>query len=1573
MSYRNFCVVAMSVGVMCASAVRAEVFEDDFKSYPDFAPAIGNWMFRGVGGEVIDGSYMFSGVRLKSSEYFDVHPDYAMGLVRGWPAGPVLDIVAVMKAVPHKYKVFQPEKGESRKMGIAVLDREFVRKSRTPMDTPFLELTLNESPTGKRDISFSYRGKPEMKLSERVITPGAEWSDGVEYRFEISLRGGKAVGTVSAGGRVVYSKSLEGEALVKVFSRAYPAFCNRKMIGKLEYFKADNQDSAPTEVALRPLPIPERWNSSLGGEPLLFENGGSFDFGKLYGGHGKEKTVVLSAELTVPESGGYAVKCKADWFWKLSVNGKAVTPEALFTTGGPGKYECFIVPLKKGVNKLELSVKSGSAGWSFSFLRADEADISNHIIGNNLYGSGKTAWNIDRLLDDIAKLKRHGISLDKLEAELVGERRNLRPDLNPRRIATYDPLLDKAYAAVYDGYRIIELENAISELKALDVPVNELENLAKGMRTLFASGGNIDKDAVVAGRLLEKCRAETKGFAEGVTRGGSFGRFGWVTSDKLGAYSSGDGLLANQVLSNGAIARQYISSVNNSNDKYLVRFRFDGERDSSVAEKLAALPTIGRNVEIEFGYAPTLFYSGSTPQQVRVNAINWTRKQHSFAEAFVMDASLVSPSLLLESAAKDFELSDSPSGAFGFIAWKSHDGKICSSSASAEGLIYARETDGQLGSNWIMLWNGGNSETDLSGHRGNVPLQVIFQRQPEHIVRRGRQLVFSFTKAGALWLNTPFGVRLQPTGNWHGKLPPVAAAKADFFGRAALAYPENVREFYRYDKDKRQVEILNKYTFRTFADNDWRIEPLKLAVLPPLLSLMTDKGFDAVLPEGIRDLGYPTLYGPLRGVEGSEITYTLPVPDVPEIDIPANTGADAGDVALLRQRGMNEVEGQRFRFYDEAMCRSWFSLNFPGHGIFKQWQYLSPEFREYLMDMFAYNLVEVNGYRDNRLWRSLIEPYSGRKYFYSFSISSRDPGDVGVFGDRGYGVGLHYLLLDKWSAYSGRNDVLQKIWRDERPLAPPDASRDGKYLSVDKMAGYINNVHDWAWMENGSNDNGDNGPVVDCSQAPFAGHCAYFRMASRVGNERELARGAYFLSKAQLSLIGRLPFTDYGRDNGLLGIDNINVGFRECITPDCFANSSMLAKTKRSEYDGSYVSTLSYATSDDGFDIYFPYAKYIWNTMRDYENIYQAYFPNSDTDSESHGHLFSRLMFLVLSGEPLERVRSLYDHQSKHLIFYLRDANERTNIPLLISGGCPMVISGWAPLPVPVSRFNPSNKSVEVLFDKIPADYTLNALSVSRPAELLCNGKPVEWSYDPGSYRLAIRIPSGGESVLTVRYSHIDTRRFTPIPTPETKRVVPAFASVPRPEDFVRASRNAAAAPSVKKPAAPVRILHQADFSGGAPDNPSAYYYKDWGKSKASASGGFTGSYPAAGIPANALEVKTCSDNFSGRVSPKVELPQNTGDLTLEVKLLRSGDYRGNTPMIMLWIVGKDGKGKPLFFNAPAARGSGWQEWSFKIPAGEFPAEPAYLFINLTSRKDNDAGEVSGSVFYRDLRLSAAR
>ena len=1559
---------------MGSAALSAAVVEERFQSDPDFSPALEKWMYRGVAGEVIGGAYLFTGVNQKSSEYWDVNPEDAQMLLRDFPAGNAVSVTGRFTAMPHPYKVFEPGKGSEQRAGLLIQSRAFERKKAFPADQPCLSLYLKKTREGKRSFELDYVGKPAIPLKTDLAKNGS-WNDGQEYILELVLKGDSAVGTVRTGkGELVWKKTLRSPEFRNVFQTAYPGFRNYRMTGKLSYFKADNFNSAPNRKPMELLAVPEVWKTDDGRE-VRFRPGRKVDFARLFAGRPGEKIVTLKASGSVPESGEYLLKGNADWFWKLVCNGNVA---ADFMKKGNGKGgQLVALPLKKGAYTLELTVKTGSVGWNFAFEKPTKEELRRRSLLKHTYGSDVLVWNLERLCDDLGNLKRHGIAFPDLEREISALRTSVPTDLSAAGIRKYDPFLDRAYGRIYDAYRYLELRDSIGELRAFlpaGSDLSALENAASELKQLLLAGKPIDSSARKAQNLLDTARKQMNGFAEGVTKGGSFGRFGWVTSSTLSDYTSGDGLLANQVLSDGAIARQYVFSPSNPKLYWQIRFRFEGERDAAVEKRLKALPVTGPNTSVEFGYDPNQFYSGSTPEAVKVNAISWTRKQFTFADAFTADMNLLSPSLLLESAHREFVLYDSPTGSFTNIAWRSGDREIVSSPVS-DGVLYDRDRDGQLASNWIVLWDAGNSEQDLTGHRGSIPLQVIFQHRPRTIVRKDNEVRITFDRGGALWLNTLYGAPLQATGNWRGNLPYSAAAAADFAGRAALAQPVECREFHRYNAGKNSVEIVNRCRFREFKDNDWNLTPKKIAVLPPVLSLMADRGFDAVLPENLRNLNYPTIYGPLYGVEGSEISYTLPVPDVPQYSIARNAEGNAADVARMTRRGMENVEGAKFRLFDERLSRSWQSVNFPGGEVTKVWQYYPAEYRAYLQGFFRYLMDISSGYRTNRLWRSLTEPYSGKKYFYSFSIGADYPGDVGVFGDRGYGVGLHLLQLELWNALTGDNDRLKALWRDNAPLATPDAVRDGKSLTVDKLLGYVKNVHDWAWMDDGSNDSGDNGPVVDCSQAPFAGHSAYFRMAKRIGNEREIAKGAYHLAKSQLPLIARAAFLDYGREIGVVGVDHVNVGFREFITPNSFSNQNMHVTNERDLYVASYASLFAYAGRDDGLDIFPPYAKYIWNDLRRFRDLAAEYFPNSNSDSfYLNAPQESALLFRIFDGESLAKLRKIYDNMNAKTIFYIRNGLEKNILPLLLTGGCPLLLTEWAPLPLPDFAFIPSAKKAVLTFASVPKGYRLGALSSRKPVSVKANGTECVWSYDPETNKLQMTLPSGKETRLEIVFDQIDPDRFTPYPLPEPKAAHPSVVTEEESLEYRRAP-SPEKRKSVRTTNAPGTLIYRASFSGEPGKRSTGFGFHDWSSGKVNpVRGGITGAYPRGEKPAQALEVFASKDNFSGFGTGARQIPAGTKKLLVTGRVLRSADYSGNVPMLFFWFEKKGAKGGvPVFFRPPREKNGVWQEFRFECSGKNLPADKDLFILNLTSQKDSGNPEAAGSVFFKDIKIYAGK
>ena len=1563
MKFRRIAVVA--VCLLGGISVPAVTVEEDFRGYPDFDSAHHRWMFRGVGGEVIDGEYRFNGVSIEEPIQPDIRPLLVLGMPRDFPAGPSLRLEAEIAVGRRGYSFLPAKGGFARRIGVAILPRPFSRGHRDPANLPMVLLTLDREADGKRAVRFGCEGKLDFTPERKVLYDAGDWRDDVVYRFALSLDGELVSGTIrDEGGKVLYQAELRGSGFPRVFRTAYPGFADLRQEGAIRKFRAENNGPIVREAPLIPRMSP--WRIAFDGtaKSVRPDSRSRLDIGKLAGGHKLGRRATISFELDAPRAGTIPAEVQGDWFWKLSLNGQSLI-DLSRKGNGSGKVYSLDLPLSTGKNRIEAEVGSGSEGWSFRFRPFDAAMYRERLAAARIYGSDRILWNIDRLFDDERNLARHGVRVPMLADELAALRRRVPEELSCRGTAEYDQRLAAAFRKVYDGYRVLHFADLRREFEGIGRMTgcrmdsgSGLAEQEQAMRRAFATGksGEFDRIAAESAQKLSRLRDSQEGFREGVTFGRSFGRFGWMTGDRVSRYSSGDGLLANQVLASGALLRQYVTSADGKTP-WRVNFRFSGDRDAAKAAELGALPKLNSSGEVKFGYDPSSFYSGSTPKEVVVRSCNWIRKQFSFGADLTVDMSLASPALLLESPCRLFHLDDpavAPPTHFGF-GYRDREGKIISRKLG-NGVIYDRRRDGNLGRNWILFWSETNAAADLVGHRGSVPLALYFQYQPERIERSAGRVTVTLGRSGVLWLDTPFGARIQPAGNWHGNLPPAAAGRCDVHAQAALAYPVEAREFYRPCGDG-QIEIVNHFSYRLFEQNSWNLAPRKFAPLPPVLMLMKKHGFDAGLPDGTVKLGYPTIFGPLAAVEGEIVRYTLPVPAVGRMTFPRNLAAEPARVAELIRENEKWIEGNRYRNYCENIARGWNSIRDGlGHPV-KAWQYLPAEFREYLAGRFRFETQRLSSYRLFRYWRSLVEPYTGSKYFYSFSISCRAPGDVGIFGDRGYGVGCHLEMLDRITAATGDWEGLKRVWRDPAPLAPPEAVRDGETVTVDKMLGYLKGVHDWAWMDGGSNDSGDNGPVVDCAQAAYGGYASLLRMTHAMRDPDMQRLAAYHLAKSQLPLIARTAFRDYGHENGVLGPDHQNAGFREFITPDSYANSPMIGLTARNEYDGSFDSVISYALVD-GFDIFFPYAKYVWNDLRRDEEIRSLYWPNRDRGvSRMMLHLYSRLVWLMIDGMPQEQALALLDRWTPPATYFRRPA-VREIYPVVLTGGCPLTLTGWDPLPEPEFTFDPAERRVRLRFRSVPEGYSFAGLSASEPAGVLVAGENVPYRYDSTTRQLTVELPAGGEHLVEIRYSTIEPGRFAPLPLPPRREGIPTANGL-EPESFVPVPFSTAWKPA-PVPAGGNRetVLYRADFSGKAPE----WKFHSWGRVPSPVSGGFTGEN---GRPPKALEICAVEHDYAGRVSPRIPLPAGRKELVLRGTLSLSADYRGNKPRMFFWS-GKSAH----FFELPRPRPGKKQRFEIVLPVAKLPAETGEILLQLVSSFIDGQDKPAGSVFFHELSLS---
>ncbi len=156
----------------------------------------------------------------------------------------------------------------------------------------------------------------------------------------------------------------------------------------------------------------------------------------------------------------------------------------------------------------------------------------------------------------------------------------------------------------------------------------------------------------------------------------------------------------------------------------------------------------------------------------------------------------------------------------------------------------------------------------------DVPLMVVLTRQPKSMQvsrdeRTHRLTEIVFDGVDTAIAATPFGIEpLAPISCDDEAFLQSALRRCRFWSRALLAMPVAVREFYRIDEARDEVEIAAKFDYLHFADA-WGTAPLEIAPLPPVLPHC------GIARHMGQALGFPTKHGELTAVAGNEAVYTI--------------------------------------------------------------------------------------------------------------------------------------------------------------------------------------------------------------------------------------------------------------------------------------------------------------------------------------------------------------------------------------------------------------------------------------------------------------------------------------------------------------------------------------------------------------------------------------------------------------------------------------------------------------------------------------------------------------------------
>lgn len=1245
------------------------------------------------------------------------------------------------------------------------------------------------------------RWMAQEDLSATKVTGSGKWQLRRPYRMRIEMDPEGVRGTVTEldgthvwGGGYLFDAPAVKQGQPAIMSQSYESAFSHVQMDVGEIVRKDLRIKWPSEwtvftnvdadsidlTAISALPKTLPGAAGAVSAQTLSLAGSRIHFTSLAGGSKTRAAAIAFAEITSDGPGMVRVGAAADWWMEWLVNGKVV-----YSTLKDGNKKntytvndhVFELPLERGRNLIAVKVLSGSKGWQLVCGLPPPAELTPER---------QATWEVYELENDLRSLRARGVPVPALEQRF----RDLKKQAATPGFRINDgwrQAVDALYADVYTGFQCVTLRRQLAEianvaaltgstvaessryveLQALCATVckaleeDQLESVRAGL-------AQAERHLVALWEQQDRLRVAR----EGVSRS-SYGRFGWFTGGAT-TWVAGDGLLANQAI-DGGLVRSYVRDATEFKTRWQLGFGATGRRSGSLDAELAAVPRQGQAKIRDFlvAHAPGVYYSASSSEHATVTDINWVCKRFAFKQDYFVTMSLPCPALLLETPHSSVLLKDAGISRYSHLGFldDSHSARV--PTHADKSVLYDREVDGALGRNWVLLWAATNDDQDLMGHRGSVPLQLIFQHKPSRISRNSNdEIEVTFPKdAGAVWLNTPCGTRLHSTTGWGKAMPTDAISRCAFWARAVLAFPVDCKEVFWLSTDKKTVTIRNRYVYRRF-ETEWNSVPLEIAPLPPLLAFGLEHGHDGQVDGTLETFNYPTLYGHLKGVRGSEITYSLPVPPVHRLGVVRNTAAHPEKMRLLNEavRDANDFTHGRLA---KGSLKHWsFMYTVSYNEGMQAWAYLNPANRSALDH--APELAEVTFNRRNSLlWRAKVEPYSGRKYFYSYSLGRKTIDEEGNGSDVGWGIGLYLRGLDLMAAYLGRWQLIRDHWGGEHYLDPDEASADGASLTIANLVSYFDTLHDWAWMDSGSNQFGANGPVVDCAQATYAGYAALVRMADALGKTPTADRGRYFLAKSCLSLVYRQAFNSYAQEQGLIGPDDHIAGFRESSVPDHndhFGNS-MLGKAKAKhtgEYQGSQFCNLSTACTEDGV-IFFPYFKYAFKELRHYEYVVDQHYWPHRYEGALKRHSFIGMYYRLLNGASastlLDRIANVWGNQwwsRRNYAFVMGPA---------LSAGCPLTLSRWDPLPFPEGTFDPDAKTVSLAFGPTPNSYTVVCLSTMRPRDIRLNGSPLvgAWRYDARTHVLELDIGKQRDAAVSIRYDHIVPDRFQPIPLPRPR------------------------------------------------------------------------------------------------------------------------------------------------------------------------------------------------------------
>lgn len=542
----------------------------------------------------------------------------------------------------------------------------------------------------------------------------------------------------------------------------------------------------------------------------------------------------------------------------------------------------------------------------------------------------------------------------------------------------------------------------------------------------------------------------------------------------------------------------------------------------------------------------------------------------------------------------------------------------------------------RLSEPWILVYNGAFRDS---------PLLIVLQKRPGRVdvIRDGESVEgLRFTaRDGRIGVIVPVrihGSSFVDTTGWSSAIPGETRRSIAVWRTRALAYPIRLRESFKIDEAAGRVRMRDEFGYLFFKD-DWGTAPEKYAALPPVATLLADRGTESgrtivAVGEGAVDSALVTRAGNLwLKPRSSVVEWSTPLfkPDLSflphvigeeKVDAAANKDFSQGVKYSSGATPMNH-KGQKF-----GRLKNGSSAHLNMHGVLLGMGRCTPnpyiyseENRRLLRRRLAWRLLEpleVLQYKMAVAWRQ--EPFSGSRYTIYMDSPRRmanefDPpryGSKTIYGDSNETVRMIAHALQIAADRFGQSGLIKANW---------DAiSRH--------VASYEMFIDDWGILASGCLELGGSGSV-DMLNGEFSCWMSLARLAEIVGDESFRAQALYRAARRMCPTLARQRALAYFRKNALS--ENVDA-YRMAVG---FGEGGAVFQNKTSRVLDVDLFDMSQGTPQDLVSLYNWYG---WGEMR------RDYFPYVAEKTPANGLNYLTLSFLSMGSDlPDAEIRARLD------------------------------------------------------------------------------------------------------------------------------------------------------------------------------------------------------------------------------------------------------------------------------------------------------------------------------------------